>query len=319
MNNPIITNIKVRGMKGPDIDQECGPKMIFIGDNRTGKTSRTNAIHLALNGFISTAHHVSKKAGDIIDQYADGERLTCAITIAGSEFEYHVFRHESGKVSTRYRIDKAVYPKKEYFEELVKAGNPKIINLSDFIQMSENKKIDTLFRLFPSDVDISKLNKSIATKTAEKNSHQEKIKQKKSVIKENTKSKTDINLPAGTLAETRKLIEEIESEYRECRDKIAVAKAAIEEEKKDEPVKMNDLMGNGLGDQSHCDDIPFEPQHHNDDPDIMKETTSTMRELNRHPIDSLNRVLDIMEKSGCDICPAGMMCKKEIKTYESNE
>ena len=58
MNNPIITHIKVRGMKGPDIDQECSSKMIFIGDNRTGKTSRTNAIHLVLNGFISTAHHV---------------------------------------------------------------------------------------------------------------------------------------------------------------------------------------------------------------------------------------------------------------------
>lgn len=314
----MITNIKTKGFLGPDINQACYTKMVFTGPNRSGKTTRTNAIHLALNGFIATAHKVCKKPADILNQYASGDKLTSAIEINGVEFEFHVFRKESGTVSKRYRINKAKYSEKEYMEELVKAGNPKIIDLNSFVEFSDQKKIDSLFKLYPANVDINSLNAGIAKKEAAKNNYQAQIKTKNAVIKENTKAKSDIDLPAGTLAEVKADIERIETEYRECRDKLVAAKKEIEIKER-EPEEISQHSADFDNENVIYDPEP--PMPHNTIPDqaLENKINTASRELNRDPITSLTKVLNAMKSAGCEICAAGMVCKMEIKKWGRND
>lgn len=320
----MIERIKTNGYLGPNIDQKCGPKVVFVGPNRSGKTTRMIAIHLVLNGFVATGHKVTKKAGELLNQYSNGDRLTSEITINGHEFEHHIFRIESGKVSTRYRIDKAVYPKKEFYEELVKNGNPKVIDLSNFIEMSDNKKIDTLFKIYPSGVDIGKLNKGIATQTAQKNKYDADIKLKKAVIRENTKAKKDINVPAGSLAEIQEEIEKTTDDYQECRDKITKLKTELEQKEKkgsDDDSTTSFKFGDFKEPGSVVDADFFpntSPSVSPDDPVKVAEST-LMKELNRHPIDSLNRVLEVTKDAGCEVCVVAMVIKQEIKKYSRND
>lgn len=316
----MITNIKTKGLHGPDISQPCSKKMMFYGPNRSNKTTRTNIIHLCLNGFISSAHRVCKKPVDILNQYAKGDFLTSAIEINETEFEFHISRDSKGKTSRRFRIDKKKYSEKEYMTELALSGNPKIIDLESFIQMSDAKKIDQLFKLYPAKVDIKKLNSDIEKKNAKISRYKADIETKKAVIRENEKSKQLIELPAGTLADIKDELENHRIAYQGTRDKITEIKAkekakqemVVESEKNVGLVKedfLTEQQSNAIYNQEA-------PVPGGTFPGIDEKQSNTELELINAKQDcviSLQKILKSMNDSGCSMCVAAMVCKKEIR------
>ena len=307
----MITKILGKGFHGPNISQQCSEKMFFSGDNRSGKTTRCNIVHLCLNGYVSSAHRVSKKAVDILNQYASDDSLTCAIEIDKTEFEFHISRDSKGKTSKRFRVDKRPHSEKEYMTELALAGNPKIIDLESFIQMSDAKKIDQLFKLYPAKVDIKKLNSDIADKESKINRIKADVKTKEAVIRENTKSKQAIELPAGTLADIKTGLADHVIAYRGTRDKIAGIEAA---EKTKAEIKTSDAAYNQ---DAPVPSQTFTGANENPYADNSKPTSHDMGRAgasfgNKAHIESLQKILKVMESTGCALCVASMMIKKEI-------
>ena len=311
----MITKIKTKNFLGPDITEKCSNKMFFSGPNRSGKTTRTNAIHLCLNGFIASAHRVCKKPSDILEQYAENDKLTCSIEIDDkTEFEYHISKDSKGKVSKRLRVDKKKYSEKEYMQELALSGNPKIIDLSTFIQLSDDKKIDQIFKLYPGDVDIKELNSDISKKTAERDKKQADIKMKESVIKENTKSKGLIELPAGSLSQTKADIEDHIIAYRGTRDKIAGMKA-----KEQEPSPISESNATFSQDAplpAGTFPIQGEKSDHIHTSDSYERKTAGLWPKKDY-IASLENILQVMSNTDCQMCAASMVIKKAIKEMKN--
>ena len=301
----MITKIKGKGFLGPAIDQTCSNKMIFVGSNRSNKTTRTNIIHLCLNGFVATGHKIYKKPADILNQYCSGDKLTCAIEIGKTEFEISFNRDSKGKCSKKFRVNKKKYSEKEYMEELFNAGNPKIIDLESFIQMSDAKKIEQLFKLYPASVDVQSLNSDISKAEDKISNLKASIDKKKSVIQENTKSKKEIELPAGTLSEIIDELEDHKIAYRGTRDKIAVLKAKQEVPKEQPNVTYSEDAHLPSG------TFPGIGENKSISQNIVK-VNGAIVERQSH-VDFLKTILKSMQKTNCSMCVASILIKKEIR------
>ena len=300
----MITKIKGKGFLGPDIDCSCSNKMFVTGPNRSGKTTKTNIIHLVLNGFIASAHRVCKKPSDILEQYSAGNQITCSVEIDGkTEFEYHISKDSKGSVSKRLRVDKKKYPEKEFMQELTLSGNPKIIDLSSFIQLSDDKKIDQLFKIYPGDVDIQELNSNISKKEAAINMKTADIKTKEAVITENNKSKQLIELPSGSLSSIRAEIEDCKIAYRGTRDKITELKAKEKKIVEPDPIPESNTLYNQEADLpsgTFAAPIAEKPV------EILHISTRLCAEM-------FENILHSMSKTDCSMCVASMMIKKYLK------
>ena len=60
---------------GKDLDEPIGQKMIYTGENTSGKSKRSKAIALCLIGFIPFSAKTGKKGADILSDYGDGAAI----------------------------------------------------------------------------------------------------------------------------------------------------------------------------------------------------------------------------------------------------
>ena len=68
----LIKTISAQNLKGQTFRHDLAPVTLFTGDNFSGKTSRLDAVHLALLGWLPG---VSKKPGDIYADLASGSEM----------------------------------------------------------------------------------------------------------------------------------------------------------------------------------------------------------------------------------------------------
>jgi hypothetical protein len=67
-----VTTLTSRNLQGLTFQDELHPITLYVGDNARGKTTRINALHLALAGYVPG---VSKKGCDIFAAFASGNPL----------------------------------------------------------------------------------------------------------------------------------------------------------------------------------------------------------------------------------------------------
>ncbi|MCP3942408.1 MAG: hypothetical protein GY710_13100 [Desulfobacteraceae bacterium] len=138
-----VTHLKTKGFKGADLNENIPEKALFFGKNTSGKSTKAAAIALTLHGSIPFASKTSKKPGDILDDFGQGNTLTTAVVYGGIEFERKLSKSEKGTVSQILRVDKQKHSVTDFAVALAQVGAPRIVDVADFMASSDQKKIDT--------------------------------------------------------------------------------------------------------------------------------------------------------------------------------
>jgi len=112
-------------------------------------------------------------------------------------------RYEKTKkgVTKLYQVDFQRVNEKEYISAMGKAGTPHILDLGLFMGLSDAKKIDELFRLFPPGGDIQTINSNLDAAKKERDRLRSSTSTAEGTLAQLTENRTQMELPAGTLAE----------------------------------------------------------------------------------------------------------------------
>ncbi len=331
----MITHVKTKGFKGFDINEDIPEKALFCGKNRSGKSTRSAAIALAILGYIPFATRSSKRPGDILDDFGVGESLTVAVVCNNVEFERHFTKSKEGSVSQRLRVDKKKYSAQDFAIELFKAGAPKIIDVNEFMALSDQKKLDTIFSLFPPAGNLKDIDSKIEKAKKTISDLQTEDRTSVSVIQRLTKSKTDIVTPAGNLAEIRADIEKLTKQVRDAQDDLKAAE--IEQAKTEAAGKAaKDTMIIGEKSQVAFDRIMEEKEKDAEKEknakrekdaeldrmveeyfsDPPNEVHTKQFSFNHDPAESIQKIIDVLKDSGCEICAAVIVAKQELKKFK---
>lgn len=349
----MIESIRTKNFKGFSIDEPVHPKTIYTGKNKSGKSSRSHAIALTILGYIPFAAKTNKKASDILNDFGVGDSMTTAITCNGVEFERHFSRSGEGAVSQRMRVDKKKVSATDYAVALSHAGNPKIIDVNDFMQLSDQKKIDLLFTLFPPDADLKGLESKIDKAKQSVNELQGNERTFLSVIQRLTASKTEVELPAGSLPEIRAGIEKLTIQVKAAQDnlkqieieeaeaeatrkaelnklaEIEKAKVAAKtEQKKDSQAEFDRIMESKEGDFVLGDGETSmdKPRHTKEEVenmvdfiknDMVSGTGWEIETVDANPLQSMQKIIDCMNDAGCQTCAALIVAKAELRRFKS--
>ncbi len=226
----MITHLKTRGFKGFDIDEDIPQKALFLGKNKSGKSTRAAAISLAVMGYIPFATKPSKNNADILNDYGVRDTLTVAATCGDTEFERHFYRTDKG-VSQRLRVDKKKHSAADFAVALANAGGPRIIDINAFMGLSDQKKIDSLFDIFPPSANLKSLDSEIENAKKDVSRLEKQERADTAVIQRLTQSKGEIELPAGSLAEVQAEIEKLTDQVKQAQENLK--QAEIEEARLD--------------------------------------------------------------------------------------
>ncbi len=218
-----IEAISAKSFKGQTFDQPIGQKTLFIGKNGIGKSARTQALQLCLLGYVP-AETPKKKNADIMDSFASEDAMVVGVTAGGTKYERRFYRAKSGQVSQKYRINGGSWntTAKEFAVAISKVPMP--LDLSIFLGMSDQKKIDHLFELYPPKAGVADLNRKIEKLADEIKFNQKEMRENDALVASLEKKISDMEMPPGTLAETRQEIERVTAGYKLCRDNLVRAK-----------------------------------------------------------------------------------------------
>ncbi|MFA5323850.1 MAG: hypothetical protein WC373_14355, partial [Smithella sp.] len=195
-------------MKGLDFNQPIQQKTIFIGPNGSGKSSRTQALTLALLGYVPGA---AKTNAEILENYGSADILVTGFELAGTIFERAWQRSVAGgSVKELFQINKKKCGKEAFQMKLGELGAPKIFDLSLFMDLSDQKKIDFLLSLYPVEANLSELESLIETNKKNILLLEDKARSTEKAAAALVASKATMKLPAGSLAETTAAIEKAE-------------------------------------------------------------------------------------------------------------
>ena len=220
----MITKVFATGFKGREIDQELGRYTLFCGPNGSGKSARTQALTLACLGYLpqdqaklpSVIHATHASAGD----------MEVGVVVDGKKFSR---RYQEGKHEAF--LDGCKVPQKSVEKVLFELGNPKILDLRAFNDLSDAGKIDYLLALFPPEGDLKTVEKDLGKLDEKEKRLRADLKSARQVVERLTKERSGMELPAGTLAEVKAKIAETEKALAESQDELKEEEAREREQK----------------------------------------------------------------------------------------
>ncbi|MFA5261526.1 MAG: hypothetical protein WC450_09885 [Candidatus Omnitrophota bacterium] len=237
----MITKVTAKQFKGLDFEQPVGAKTIFLGQNGSGKSARVQALTLALLGYVPGS---AKTNAEILENFGSSDLLSVGFELNKMLFERAWQRVPAGSVKELFQIQGKRCAKDFYLQTLGEQGIPKILDLSTFLDLSDQKKIDHLLSLYPSDIDLTGLETMIETQKKNVLLLEDKARSTEKASSTLTASRAAMQLPAGSLAETTANIEKAEKELSNATQELheininnATEKANKEAEEKAEAAK----------------------------------------------------------------------------------
>lgn len=300
----MIKRIFANGFKGMDFDQPLGQRSILVGRVGSGKSSRPLALALLVSGAMPNTG-IGRTNSDIFDAVASGDAFTVGLeTDDGKTLERTYKRGKKGSISCSHRVNGEATPKNLFELELANEGFC-LADVASFHALSDTKKIDELFRLFPPQGDVRGINVAIAQTKEAISRIEADIKAREQSCQNLGKAIADMELPAGTLPEIQAQIAQLEREYQEARDEMVREKTRLEEasaqarqcgEAREACATQAPLMGevSAKNDAPPCQSGPIDKA----DPGIL---------------DSLKKVMSALEGAGCEACAAKMILRREMK------
>ena len=234
----MISKVGAENFKGLTFETELERHTIFIGENGAGKSARTQALQLAINGYIPGTEKNIKKNDEILTQYCTGDDMQVWCNNNGTLFGRRFVRNNKGSVRQEYLVNGRKVKADEFMKTMGESGFPIIVDLNElFISASDSKKIDVMFRLYPPEGNLDTLDRSIDAKKAKINSLESEMVDDANVAQRLSISRAEITLPSGTLAETKAAIEQSNKDLDTAQEDLKklqikeAEKAAAEAEK----------------------------------------------------------------------------------------
>lgn len=304
----MIRRVYAQGFKGLDFDQPLAPHTVIVGRVGSGKSSRALALALAATGSLPGL----ARNNDILSAIGNGDRLLVGIEFDnGSTFEREFRRKpKNGAVTSSCRVNDEPVAKNLFELELDRMGVC-IADAAAFLALSDSKKIDELFRLFPPAGDVRSLNADIAKVRAAISEIEGNIRAKEQSCKSLTETLSRMQLPPATLPEIQAEIAKAEREYQEARDEIARERARLELE-----------SGEAAGHMAATppEQLPLDLMRAGDasaaeDPQDSRPTTNAEGDdaAADRAAQALERVLSALERAGCEGCAARMVLRRELR------
>ena len=166
----MITKIFGYNIKGQDFEQEVAQYTIFAGPNGVGKTVRTQAMQLAILGFVPGTNRTHQ---DTFNAFATGSKMAVAVEIGGKVFK-RVFEKKKDSVSQTVFIDDVKVNIKDFPVDMARAGCPEVYMADSFMQLSEKARLTEMLRLFPPAGNLENVNSEIRLTKDEINAAQRK-------------------------------------------------------------------------------------------------------------------------------------------------
>ncbi len=344
----MITKVLAKGFKGCDFVQELSGRTIFCGPNGAGKSARSQALQLAVNGGVIGA---GKTNDDILSTFGEGAKLVVGVEIDGKYlFERGFVRGPSGAVSQGYKAGGIKVSKDFFMKSLGESGAPVVLNVADFMALSDQKKIEALFQLYPPAGDISTVQGKIDAAKDKINALTAKVKATEQAAARIASSKSQIQVPAGTLAEIDDQIAVLEAELKTAQDDLT--KIRIEEQKaaealkakedantrETERIKAEEKANSGKGtigttaisDENTQKSLTERPGEMTKECGALSGTEKDQGVLSTGDLPGLFRktppplylaasiqaIIDAMEEAGCGTCAAKMIARRELRKYK---
>lgn len=245
----MITQVKAEGFKGQTFVQDLDESTLLIGPNGAGKSARTQALTLALLGYIPGS---GKTNAEILDTFGSGDELTVGVTVGNKIFERGYFRTKAG-VSQGFKFNGKKVSKDVFTSFLAKSGGPTAIDIGVFMGLSDQKKIDFIFDLYPSEQDLSKLIFEIEKTREGINALTQKAKSTEDAAARLAASRASMQLPTGTMAELQAQEKLLDQQLSNAREELEQARIA--EARKTEAAKARNEMLLAVGYQYPMDDL----------------------------------------------------------------
>ncbi len=338
----MINKIFGRAFKGLDFDQPISKLNLFVGRNGIGKSARSQALQIAILGYLPTDQ--AKQPGAIHATHASGPEMIAAVEINGHRFSRRYRRAEDGAVSLDVSLDGKRLNQKQTERALIDMGNPQIFDLRAFNDLSGPKKIEYLLSLFPPAGNLRDLEQRIVEKEDRERFLREEVRGKRRVIEQLTGERAALQLPAGTLAELQEKIRVQEGELSGAQEDLK--NAEIEEEKrlaeeraKTEAKKAKEREEGARADAEAARQREAEALKAAEK--AQEELKETKEEMGRHEaqfmeaiskleekgprglfgecLASLQTVKETLEEAGCTECAALLVLKMEMNRLQETE
>jgi hypothetical protein len=210
---------------------------------------------------------------------------------------------------------------------LSQAGAPRIVDVGDFILMSDQKKIDMLFSLYPPAANLTNLDNLIENAKTRVNDLQASERTMTATIQKLTASRLEIQVPAGSLPEIKADIEATTKQILDARESLKqieiddAKESAKAEQKVDSQTAFDAIM-----EKKTVDYVPHEISS-NDDKEPEKPVyehniNSNMAPGGRvvdaefvNPAESIQRIIDTIIEADCGACAALLIAKFELKKF----
>ena len=330
----MITKVVARAFKGLTFEQKLGRFTILLGSIGSGKSARSQALTLALMGYIPGG---AKQNAEILSAYGTGDTMVVGFETdkaPGVLLERGFVKSQKG-VSQGYKIGGEPAKEVAFITALAKIGSPTMIDISEFMDLSDQKKIDTIFSLYPPAGDVRKIAVDIASAKETISVLSKKKEGSELAAKRLLSSKP--TLPPGTLAETVGEIELLEGQLKEARESLAKIK---EQEATDKARLDEQARAKAEADKKEADRLAAEKLKEDNERKAKESTVAPVitpvpqspgpvkyayppEKISGAPgvsvadvLGSLQAVMDTLKAAGCDACAAKLVLMRELKKYK---
>lgn len=218
----MITQINGEGVKGLSFKQPLGKLNLFVGPNGVGKSARCAALMLTILGYAPTANGKPiRKNDEILDAFGDGKKMFVGIETDDKTHLLRRFSRENDSVSQVQMVDRKKATREGFGQAL---AGMKALDLGAFLSLSDQKKIDTIFSLFPLSEDTKGLDARIEELKEKQNRTDSQLRTLGATIERLLKATAQIELPSGTAAETDKEIADTEAALKAARQQLLDAR-----------------------------------------------------------------------------------------------
>lgn len=232
----VISKIIAKDFKGLSFEQEIGQYTIFIGANGAGKSARSQALTIAILGFLPQDQ--AKQPSTIYATHGIVPEMIVGFENDAGDVLIRKYKSDSeGVVSLYVTLNGKPVTQKTLDRALLSLGNPQIFDLRAFNELSEQKKIEFLLSLSPPSGDLRQIESEVMRADERVNSLRIDIRGKKGTIEQITGERAGLQLPAGTLAEIQAEIKDKEATLEETQKELKDLELAEQKRKDEEKAK----------------------------------------------------------------------------------
>ena len=217
----LIFKIQLNGFNAQTITHDLAQHTVFLGSRGSGKSSVYKALKFCLSPIPST--NLPKEFSAHYAEASQTEKFSVTLTTDdGQTFTRELIRNAKNEVKQRFLSNDKALSKIQEANFLQDLGIT-LPDIDNFLEMSDQKKIEHLFKIFPCEVDVEKLTDQIDRSKEQENELQRKILGKREAIQSLEEqlaafpvaSGATIELLQGEIAKTETTIKDYEQQLRE--------------------------------------------------------------------------------------------------------